>query len=123
MNNFNQKYNANTIFKLTLNKTGSFPKFQIEILIYNSCYFRSREIIISKYVLEEIIELLKNGNPHLDVSRFEFKDSEKSFLLFINGDTTIIGQTYNLLSGKREEFIVKEINKKELLDDLVRSNS
>ena len=123
MNNFNQKYNANSIFKFTLNKTGSFPKFQIEILTENICNFRSREIIISKYVLEVIIELLKNGNPHLDVSRFEFKDSDKSVLLFINGDTTIIGQTYNLLSGKREEFIVKEINKKELLSDLIRSNS
>lgn len=121
MNSFNHKYNGDT-FMFTLNTFGSFPNFQIEILSDDNCYYKSREIIISKHVLLEMIELLKTGSPLLDVSRFEFRDTDKSFLLFIKGETTIIGQTYNLLAGKREEFVVKEINKNELLAYLERSN-
>lgn len=121
MNSFDQIYNGNT-FRFTLNKIGSFPRLKIEILADNYCYYRSREIIISKYVIEEIIELLKNGNPNLDVSRFEFRDPDRSFIIFINGETTVIGQTYNLISGQREEFAINQINKIEFLNYLERAN-
>lgn len=114
MNSFIHKYNGDT-FKFTLYNLGSFTNFQIELLADDNCYYKSREIIISKHVIQEIIKLLKTGSPLLEVSRFEFRDIDKSFLLFINGETTIIGLTYNLLAGKREEFVVKEINKRELL--------
>ena len=110
------------IFTFTLNKFGPFPKFQIEILTDNYCYFKSKEIIISEPVIQEIIELIKTGSLLDDVSRFEFRDADKSFLLFINHETTIIGQTYNLISGKREEFIVKDINKRELLAYIEKAN-
>lgn len=121
MNSFIHKYNGVT-FKFTFNKSGSFPKIQIEILADGNCYYKSREINISKYLIQEIIKLLKSGSPLLEVSRFEFRDLDKSFLLFINGETTIIGQTYNLLAGKREEFVVRGINKKELLANLESAN-
>lgn len=121
MNSFIHKYNGDT-FKFTLNNWGSFPNFQIEILADDYCYYKSREIIISKHVVQDIIKLLKTGSPLLEVSRFEFRDLDKSFLLFINSQTTIIGQTYNLLAGKREEFVVKQINKKELLAYFERAN-
>lgn len=122
MNSFDQIYNGNT-FKFTLIKSGSFPKFQIEIFTDNNCYFISREIIISKHVIEEMIELFKTGNPFLDVSRFEFRDPDKSFLILINGETTVIGQTYNLVSGKREEFVVKDIDKKKFFIYLESANA
>ena len=116
-----KKINGNT-FRFTLNKIDSFQTLKIEILADNYCYYRSRAIIISKYVIEEIIELLKNGNPNLDVSRFEFRDPDRSFIIFINGETTVIGQTYNLISGQREEFAINQINKIEFLNYLERAN-
>ncbi len=121
MYSFNQIYDGKT-FKFTLNKSGDFPKFQIEILAGNNCYYKSREIIISKHVIQEMIELLNTGSPLLEVSRFEFRDEDKSYLLFIKGQTTIIGQTYNILAGKREAFVIKEINKKELIAYLERTS-
>lgn len=105
----------NRTFKLTLNKSGNFPKFQIEISDDNFCYYISREIIISKHVIEEMIKLFKSGNQNGEVSRFEFRDPDKSFLIFINGDTTFIGRTYNFVSGKSEEFDVKGIDKEKFL--------
>ena len=122
MNSFDQKHNGNT-FTFTLNKSGNFPKFKIEILEDNYCYFKSREIIISEPVIQEIIELIKTGSLLDDVSRFEFRDPDKSFLLFINHESTVIGQTYNLVSGIREEFIFKDINKNVLLTYLERTNA
>ena len=122
MNSFELTYNEST-FKFTLNKSGSFPKLQIEISKNNVCYYKSKEIIITKYVIEEIIELIKTGNPSLEVSRFEFRDPDKSFLLFIDGETILIGQTHNLISRRREEFVIKYINKTELLGFLENVNA
>lgn len=68
-----------------------------------------------------MIELLKTGNPILNVSRYEFRDPDRSFLLFIYSDTIVIGQTHNLVSGKREEFIIKDIDKIKLLSYLEKS--
>ena len=65
-----------------------------------------------------MIELFRNGDPNLEVSRFEFRDPDISFLLFINGETTLIGQTYNFVTGKREEFDVKDIDKIKFLSYL-----
>lgn len=104
-------------FKFSLDKSGVFPNFKIEISDDNYCYFISREIIISKHVIEEMIELFRTGDPNLEVSRFEFRDPDRSFLLFIN-ETTLIGQTHNFVTGKREEFDVKDIDKIKFLSYL-----
>lgn len=120
MNSFEHIYKGNT-FRFTLNKSETFPKFQIEICDENYCYFISREIIISKHVIDEMIALFKNGNPNLEVSRFEFRDPDRSFLLFIKEDTILIGQTFNFVSGKREEFEMKDIDKMKFLSYLESS--
>lgn len=80
-------------------------------------------IFIAKPVIQEIIDLLKTGNRFLYVSRFEFRDSDKSFFIFIKSETTIIGQTYNLISRIREDFVVRDIDKKKFLSYLERANS
>jgi len=122
VNSFEQIFYGNT-FKFTLNKSESFPKFQIELFNENKCYFKSKMIFIAKPVIQEIIDLLKTGNRFLYVSRFEFRDSDKSFFIFIKSETTIIGQTYNLISRIREDFVVRDIDKKKFLSYLERANS
>ena len=62
-------------------------------------------------MIEEMIELFKTGNPYLNISRFEFRDPDRSFLILDKGETTFIGKTYNLVFGKCEEFQVKDIDK------------
>ncbi len=62
-------------------------------------------------MIEEMIELFKTGNPYLNISRFEFRDPDRSFLILIKGETTFIGKTYNLVSGKYEELQVKDVDK------------
>ena len=79
-------------------------------------------IIIAKPVIQEIIELLKTGSQFLDVSRFEFRDSDKSFFIFIKSETTIIGQTYNILSRIKEDFEVKNLDKNKFLSYLELAN-
>ena len=118
MNSFDQIYNDKT-FKFTLDLTRSFPIFKILIFTNNFCTYKSKEIIISKNVIQEMIELFKYGSILFDdVSRFEFRDPDKSSLIFIKSNTAVIGQTYNMISGKREEFVVTEIDKKKFGDYL-----
>jgi hypothetical protein len=117
VNYFENIYNGKT-FRFTLNKSGDFSKFQIKIYDNNHLYFISRKIVISKHVIEEMIELFKTGNPYLNVSRFEFRDPDKSFLILIKGETIFIGKTYNFVSGKCEEFAVTDVDKLKFLSYL-----
>ena len=114
MNSFEQTNNE-TSFKFTLMKMGGLPKFQIELFRKKSCYFKSKEVIFSKTSIEEMIHLFKNGNPLLNVTRFEFKDVDKSVLIFLKGETTVIDNSHNVISGKREDFEFKDIDKTALL--------
>lgn len=65
-----------------------------------------------------MIELFKTGNPYANVSRFEFRDLDKSFFTLIKGETILIGKTFNLVSGKCEEFEVMDFDKMKLLNYL-----
>lgn len=121
MNSFEQTNNDNS-FKFTLVKMGAIPKFKIELFRKNSCYFKSKEIVISKTAIDEMTNLFRNGNPLLNVARFEFKDVDKSFLIFLKSETTVIGNTYNIIAGKREDFEFKDIDKKAFLNYLESVN-
>ncbi len=92
--------------------------FQIELFRESICYFKSKEVIISKTAIDEMTSLFTKGNPLLNVTRFEFKDVDKSFLIFLNSETTVIGNTHNLIEGKREDFEFKGIDKRAFLNYL-----
>ena len=60
----------------------------------------------------------KKGTRFLEVSRFEFRDPDRSFLILIKSETKIIGKTYNIVSGKCEEFKVMDFDKSKFLNYL-----
>jgi len=70
-----------------------------------------------------MIHVFETGDPFLNVSGCEFRDPDRSYLILIKSQTTIIGRTYNLVSGKREDFEVKDIDKKKFLSYLKMANA
>lgn len=113
-----EQVNSIETFRLTLNIFGDHPTLKVEILKNGRCNYRSKNVLISNWVLEELIELLRKGNPQLNVSRFEFMDPDRSYLLFISSETKLMGQTFNTISRKKEEFFIDYIDKVKLLEYL-----
>lgn len=99
-------------FLMILGKPGPFYTIRFEVSNDNNTYFISNDIIIPKPTLETLIDHIRNSGTAIDnIMRFDLKDQLNSYLIIFDASRQLIVRTNNIVTGKTEEFHIKNIDR------------
>jgi hypothetical protein len=111
---------VNMLLRIRIQANGNMAEidFGLEDIQYSDPAYRhlfeSKKIHVPIHIIEGLIEYLKHGNPFNYPYRVEFRDVDKSYLIFFYYGEKMIFRSFNRINSRVEEFEFDDMDKMRL---------